>query len=85
MTTLEAAELAAAEAHAAQPVEPAAPPLGIEWMATMEQMQAKMKQLEQWNERFKLLVASDPSDAKAGQDGEAWVPKGQPPEYFMTP
>ena len=47
-------------------------------MAMMEQMQAKMKQSEQENERFKLLFASDPSEAKEGQNGE--VPKGQPPE-----
>ena len=64
MTTLEAEELAAAEAHAAQLVEPATPPLGIEWMAMMEQVETKMKQLEQENEHFKLLFASDPSEAK---------------------
>ena len=35
-------------------------------MEMFEQMQAKMKQLEQENERFKLLFAGDQSDAAAG-------------------
>ena len=69
---LEAEELAAAEAHAVLPVEPASPPPGSEWMAMFKQKQAKMKQLEPENERFKLLFAGDQSDA-------------QPPEHFMTP
>ena len=76
ITALEPEELATAEAHAALPVEPATPPLDIEWMAMLEQMQAKMKQLQQENERFKLLFASDPSEAKEGRDSEAWVQKG---------
>ena len=84
-TTLKAEELSAAEAHAALLVEPATPPPGIEWMAMMEQMQAKMKQLEQENDLFKLLFDSNPSEAKEGRDSEAWGPKGQPAEYFMTP
>ena len=41
-------------------------------MAMFEQVQAKMKHLEQENERFKLLFAGDQSDV-------------QPPEHFMTP
>ena len=72
ITALEAKEIAAAKAHEALPVEPATPPSGIEWMAMLEQMQAKMTQVEPKNERFKLIFASDPSEA-------------QPPGYFMTP
>jgi hypothetical protein len=41
-------------------------------MALLEQMQAKMEQLKQENERFKILFAGDQSDA-------------QPPEHFRTP
>ena len=69
---LEAEELAAADAHAALPVEPATPPPGIELAATFEQMQATMKQLEQENKRFELFFAGDQSEA-------------QSPEYCMTP
>ena len=74
---------AVAEAHADLPVEPATPPPGIEGAAMVEQlreMQAIMKQLQQENERFKLLFTGDKYEAMPEQK-----PEEMPEHVYLTP